>query len=409
MASSHCHEASPPDGGRGDTKQQVGIMSASACRGACLLGLFLMLIQVPFALVHAQVGAFSVDVAVADRGNQEQQDAYVEAMRRVLLDNSGDKTLLNRDDVREALQSAESYVSGFSYRTPAPGTVIGSDTPITSTVRETGEATQLMQVVFDREAVTRLIQGESSAPDETAAQELRTDSALVWMLVQDEGRDIMISDPEAANVQARAREIAGAAGVALVFPAGDEQDQQSLGLEDLLVRDIERIRSASARYAQDTVLFATLDRQATGGWSSTWVRLRGDQVEQRNQQSASLDEALKSGLALLSDNGNIDESYRYGGQARSDTEALVWVGSLFSTSDYAAMMRFFESLPSVSTVYPKEISPTATVFAVLPRSSLIEIESALVSRDWLRRTAPPVNERPGSLSQSADLALEYGR
>ena len=359
----------------------------------------------------AQSDAFSVEVAVADRGSEEQLDAYVAAFRRVLLNNSGDKTLLNRDDVREGLKKAEQYVSGFSYRTPPPGTVIGSDTPITDAVRETGQATQLMMVSFDRQSVTQLIEGDDTANsgEEPVAAAPRTDSALVWLLVQDDGRDIMISDPAAANVQARAREIAGAAGVSLVFPTGDEEDQVALGLEDLLVKDVVRIAAASERYAQDTVLFGTLSRNGAKGWRSSWVKMIGEETTEQDTETASLDEALKFGLSILGDNGRIDESYRYGGQATSDTEALVWVGSLNSTSDYATMMKFLEGIPSVSTVYPKEISDTSILFAVLPRSALMGVESALVTQDWLRRTAPPVSDRPDSPSRTADLALEFGR
>ena len=379
------------------------------------VGLWLALLSVVLVvhtgLARAQADAFSVEVAVADRGSAEQQDAYVSAFRRVLLNNSGDKTLLNRDDVREGLNNAEQYVSGFSYRTPPPGTVISLETPITEAVRETGQATQLMMVSFDRQSVMKLIEGETTASsnEEPVAAPLRTDSALVWLLVQDDGRDIMISDPAAANVQARAREIAGAAGVSLVFPTGDEEDQLALGLEDLLVKDMTRIAAASERYAQDMVLFGTLARNGGQGWSSTWVRMLGEDIREQNFETASLDEALKRGLSTLSDTGRIDESYRYGGQALSDTEALVWVGSLNSTSDYATMMKFLEELPSVSTVYPKEINDTSMVFAVLPRSALSDVESALVTQDWLRRTAPPVSNQPGSLSQNADLALEFGR
>jgi hypothetical protein len=73
------------------------------------------------------------------------------------------------------------------------------------------------------------------------------------------------------------------------------------------------------------------------------------------------------------------------------------------------MMKFFESLPAVSTVYPKEVSDTSMVFALLPRSSLTAVETALVAQNWLRRTSPPVSEMSGSLSRNADLALEFGR
>ncbi len=117
------------------------------------------------AMAVAQNDAYSLEVAVADRGAKEQQQAYQVAFRRVLLNNSGDKTLLNRDDIRDGLKKAEQYVSGFSYRTPPPGTVIESDTPITEEVRRTGQATRLMLVSFDRESVDQLIEGPSVCSD----------------------------------------------------------------------------------------------------------------------------------------------------------------------------------------------------------------------------------------------------
>ena len=382
-------------------------------RHLSLLACVIVAVAFP-ALAAAQNDAYSLEVAVADRGTEEQHQAYQVAFRRVLLNNSGDKTLLNRDDIREGLKTAEQYVSGFSYRTPPPGTVIESDTPITEEVRSTGQATQLMLVSFDRDSVNQLIDGPKSAAadevgDEQAEPVLRTDSALVWLLVQDDGRDIMISDPAAVNVQARAREIVGAAGISLIFPSGDEEDQASLGLEDLLVRDLERIRAASVRYGQDTVLIGTLARNGAQGWSGQWTRLVGEQMQEQSFDTDSLDEALQRGLSILGEKDSLDETYRYGGNAISDTEALVWVGSITSISDYATMMNFFDSLPAVSTVYPKEVSDTSVVFALLPRSSLTAVESALVSQNWLRRSTPPVSDVTGSLSRSADLALEFGR
>ena len=192
----------------------------------------------------AQTDAYTAEVAVADRSAGEQQAAYAAALRRVLLDNSGDKTLLNRDEVRAGLKQAEGYVKSFSYRTPPIGTVISSDTPITDLVRQSGQATQLMLVSFDRQLVRELI--DSTAPkragkkteQEQPVVVIRTDSALVWMLIQDDGRDIMISDPAAVNVQSRAREIAGASSISLVFPTGDDEDLQAVSVDDLQLQNV---------------------------------------------------------------------------------------------------------------------------------------------------------------------------
>jgi len=366
-------------------------------------------------LGHAQTDAYSVEVAVADRSAEEQQSAYSAALRRVLIENSGDKTLLNRDEVRAGLTQAETFVKGFSYRTPPPGTVISSDTPITDLVRQSGQATQLMMVSFDRQMVRQLI--DNSAGQRTARKTeqdqqvvaLRKDSALVWLLIQDDGRDIMISDPAAVNVQSRARELAGASGVSLVFPTGDDEDRQAVSVDDLLQQNIERIQTASVRYDRDVILIGSLSRNGSSGWRGQWLRVLGDELQQRETETVSLDAALQEGVSVLTSLVGGDDSYQYGGDALSDTEALLWVGSIDSTADYADVMNFLESQPSVSTVYPKEISDTAMVFAILPRSALSEIEAALFDQSWLRRTTAPATTVSGSLSRNADLALEYGR
>lgn len=375
---------------------------------------FLLLMGLFAVGAFAQIDAYSVEVAVYDKSDSERSDAYQVALRRVLRNNSGDKTVLNRDLVRQELNQAENYVNGFSYRTPPPGTIIANDTPITDKVRRSGQATQLMLISFDRALVAELI--DSSAPSRTSQADepapvsvLDTNSALVWLLIQDEGRDIRISDPAAINVQSRAREIAGAVGMSLVFPSGDAEDQLALTTEDMLMQNMDKVLAASARYGQDMVLLGTLSRLGAQGWRGNWVRSLGTELQQSSFDTATLDEAMKEGLKVLTSAAAIDESFRYGGGAVSEAEALVWVGSITSTEDYARMMRFLESQPSVSTVYPKEISETSMVFSVVPRSALIDIESAIQGVPWLRRSAPPVTTVSNSLVRNVDVALEYSR
>ena len=385
---------------------------------SALLMIVLVSILAP-SVANAQSDAFSVEVAVSERSDTEQQEAYAVGLRRVLLSNSGDKTILNRDAIRQALKQAENYVKSFSYRRPPPGTVLASDTPITRTVQQSGQATQLMLVSFDRDLVSQLISGSAPAASSTEEEEeelelasaVDTNSALVWLLIRDQGRDIRISDPVASNVQKRAREIAGAAGISLVYPAGDEEDEQIMPTEDIAAQSFNpaSLEDISARYAQDTILVGYLTRNGVRGWIGQWTRINGEQQQQAEFETSSLDQALKEGLGVLNSVAEIDETYRYGGTASSDTEALVWVGSVNSTQDYARTMRFLESIESVSTVYPKEVQTTSMVFSVVPRSALVDIQSVLIDVSWLRRAAPPLGDNDDSLVRSADLNLEYVR
>lgn len=366
--------------------------------------------------VLAQGDAFSIEVAVSQRSQAEEQDAYKAGLRRILLNNSGDKTILNRDLIRQGLRDAENYVQSFSYRRPSPGTVIASDTPITASVQQSGQATQLMLVSFDRTLVNQLISdsapanaGRSNEP-EPAASEV-SNSALVWMVITDQDRDILLSDEAANNVRQRAREIAGQAGISLVYPTGDDEDRQLLMVVDPATQMpvAENIAAAAQRYAQTTVLVAYLQRADASGWSSQWMRFDGDQQQVAEFDTPSLDQALQQGLGILGSAIEIDTTYRYGGPASSDIEGLVWVGSLDSTEDYATMMRFFEGVDAVGTVYAKEVQPSSMVFSIVPRSALVDIESALFDVTWLQRSAPPVDSDPTSLLRNVDLAIEYGR
>ncbi|MFK7892770.1 MAG: DUF2066 domain-containing protein [Granulosicoccus sp.] len=378
------------------------------------LGLFLILAIAAF-VANAQADPYSIEVAVYDKSDREQQSAYQLALRRVLRNTSGDKTVLNRDLIRQQLTQAIDYVKGFSYRTPPPGTVISSNTPVTARVRDTGQATQLMLVSFDRTLVSDLVarsapSASAEAGDAEPVATLNTSSALLWLLIQDDGRDILISDPAAVNVQRRAREIAGAAGISLLYPGGDAEDQFALSIADMLSMNTERLAAASERYGQDMVLLGVLTRNSALGWRGEWVRLLGNESQQSAFDTQSLDLALQEGLQVLGSVAAIDQTYRYGGSATSSTEGLVWVGSLTSTEDYARVMQFFQGQASVSTVYPKEITESSMLFSVIPRSALAEIDAAAAGVSWLLRSALPSGISEGSASaRNADLTLEYSR
>lgn len=425
-----------------------------------LVSAAVLFLLVPLQPAYAQADAWSVEVAVADRSDQEQEAAYGVALRRVLLANSGDKTLLNRDDVRDGLRNAESYVEEFRYRTPSPGTVISRDAALTEKVRTTGQATQLMLVRFDRKRVRELIDSAPSDADESSIDRpfTRIESALVWMLIEDEDREIFISDDAAEKVRERMRELAGAAGVSLAFPVGDEEDLEALRLDGVPVdeeKDLEalpldslknptaqQIRLASERYGQPFTLVGYLKRNGPLGWKGQWMRLDDSvstppveapaptadgsvaepladpTVEQTEFTSGRLDEALQTGLAWLAPSaGSASTEYRYGGANGSDTEMLIAVSSVNSTRGYAEVVSFLSEVEGVNGVYPKEVSDDIMVLSVYPKSAIRNITDAVDRQDWLRRTAailePPGasqfgrgNTQPAAGTRTSDLARD---
>lgn len=376
---------------------------------------------------HAQTDAYSIQVAVVDRSAEEQQNAYQVGMRSVLLSNSGDKTLLNRDDVRAGLSSADTYVESFRYDSPAPGTVISRDTPLTDSVRSTGKATQLMTIQFNRELITQLIRPSASvavAPDSDEALDPfgNVSSALMWLIIEDGGKQILVSGAAGQNVMERAREIAGGVGMSLSFPAGDDKDTQAVSIDDIKTGNMGAIAAAASRYAQPLTLAAHLTRTRTGTWEGVWLKTAAGLQENQALSSASLDDAIQHGIDWLkpqglsaggstANNTGASQSSSTAGQrsSLSSAEGLVWVSPLRNTKSYADVMELLNSIDGVSTVYPKEVLSGGIVFAILPRSALPSVSSTISTRDWLRQAAIPSSANESRFAAGISASFEYLR
>ncbi len=384
-----------------------------------MCALILMLLMLGGA--HAQSDAFTDEVAIADRSDSEQSAAFLVAMRRVLLRNSGDKTLLNRDDIRAGLANAEDYVESVAYRTPEVGQVIGRDVSVTDRVRATGKATQLMSVSFNSSRIRQLIarKGNASSTTEPAADQSATPfasvrQALVWLLIDDNGEDVLVGGSSGEKIVRRANEIAGGLGLTLTFPFVDSADQANLTADDLRSVDLEKIIAASTRYGQQIIAVADLSRARTGGWTGRWTRFTADgQSEESSVTSTSLDAALQTGLGWLRSPDNAAgtaTAFQLGNTSGpTQSEALIWVSSINSVASYADVLKFMASVNNVSIASVKEISVDGMVFSISPRSSVRDVVTALSSIDWLRQTGAPASVTRSALAGNVELSLDYLR
>lgn len=368
---------------------------------------------------YAQTDAYSIQVAVVDRSTTEQQNAYQVGMRLVLLANSGDKTLLNRDDVRAGLNAADTYVESFRYDSPEPGTRISRDTPLTDAVRSTGEATQFMTIQFNQALVDQLIRPKATAVAEPEPTEgfdpfSNVSSALMWLIIEDGGKQVLASGAAAQNVMERAREIAGGAGISLSFPAGDTTDTQAVTVDDIKMGNVDAINAAAMRYAQPLTLAAHLTRTRTGTWEGVWFKLAAGQKENQALSSGSLDEALQQGIGWLNPQAlsgvNKQPSFQSNpNSTASSVEGLVWVSPLHNTKSYAEVMTLLSSLDGVEAAYPKEVLGGGMVFAIVPRSALPLVANAASTREWLRQGSTPSSASQSRFAGGISASFEYLR
>jgi len=368
--------------------------------------------------VLAQLSTISDEVAVSDRSESEQSVAFRVALRRVLLNNSGDKTLLNRDDIRAGLANAQDFVEEVRYRTPEAGKVIGREISVTDSVRKSGRATQLMTVTFNRARVLELIDSKSASRSEAAAQSVdapfaNVRDALIWVLIDDNGNDVLVDRATGVNIVRRSSEIAGGLGLSVTFPIVDPTDLATVSAADIRVNNLAKIIQASQRYGKNVVLIGDLSRQRTGGWTGRWVRLTlTGENEESTVNSTSLDAALQAGLGWLKSPAGAGPSDSYvAGNTRGPTisEALIWVSSVSSLASYADVLKFISGIDTVNLASVKEVSVDGIVFTVSPRGSVRDVATAVAGIDWLRQTGTPSAAARSSLSNSIELALDYLR
>jgi hypothetical protein len=270
-----------------------------------------------------------------------------------------------------------------------------------------------MQVAFNPARIQELIRGKKSKNDneQTDAEPVsglaNVRSALAWILVQDGRSDVLVGGAVGASVMQRAREVAGGAGISLMFPTGDQADIDALTADQLRARDAKSIQSAAQRYSAPVTISAYLARKRSRGWVGLWSKVAGDEVEHQEFEADTLDDMISVGIAWLQPGAaSAASNYEYGGAASASTEGLVWVSSVSATADYAKVMSFLNSIDSVVTVFPKEIESGGTLFAVMPRTALNAVASGAASLNWLRRSSPPAGS---GLSAQAELAFDYLR
>jgi len=314
------------------------------------------------------------------------------------------------------------------YRVPGIDDKITRATPLTRKVRQSNEATHLLSVQFNLELINGLIaeqveQIEQNDESDAEAEPEIPASALVWMLVDDGNGQHRIGGPTGKNVMDRAREIAGGFGLGLHFPEQDSQDLVALSTTDLETGSTQAILTASSRYQEPMIMSAALTRLPDGTWSAVWFRHWGDTIDDHSSSSASLDQALQTGLRWLATvSERIDEepmpssetSFNTDlgsgfGQSENSNTASLWINRLQSTEGYASVMQLIENVESVDYAYPIEMLPAGVLIAVSPRFALADVMQELSTVSWLRSSqALDPNARSAQLS-NVDGYFEYLR
>ena len=372
---------------------------------SAVVWLCLVLCFIASGVLSAQEDSFSVEIAVLDQSPAEYANAVRMGLEKVIVDREGNPVVLQRPEIQEALQNADSFVEQYRYfRVKEPVQIQEIDaTPAVSTSVE--PAAFILSVVYSEDAVIELT-GTVESP--ATANLGASGPALLWLLVEQGGASELIGGNQQNAVAERIAELADESQLDLVFPLLDLEDRQALGAADVRGGFEDRIREASARYDVETILTAVLSEQPGGMWLTTWRRLAEGGNPVYTNSALNLDSVVASGVEWIAETGAIAKL--------SDTVVLdsatggtqVWIGKIDSTDRYAKATEALLNMADVEDVTPVYLVPEGMLFSVSPRQSPSRLQNYLDNIRWLQQTAPPDSSDIGNtVPANADLFYDY--
>ncbi|MBX2825318.1 MAG: DUF2066 domain-containing protein [Gammaproteobacteria bacterium] len=344
-----------------------------------------------------------VEVAINGRTAEEESSAYGVGLRIVLLRYSNRTNPLPQDAIRRAVADATAYVQDQHLRVPGGSDRITRQTPLTPRVRETAEATHLLSIRYSLDAINQFIASQMDEETLPSENTVTSNSALVWLLVEDGNRKLIVGGGTGSNVMERAREIGGGVGQQLVFPILDEQDRQALSVQDILEGNQQKIAAASARYREPVVLTGILNRSRGRNWTNSWSRYDNGTIADTSGEANSLDQALQQGIRWLA--GVEATGAAQGGFASaSKDEGLIWVSDVDTVAGYSQLMAMIDNVEG-ALVYLKGLSAGNIQIAVTPRSAVGDVARLLLNNKRVQSAAVT----PATGGQRPDAVLRYLR
>ena len=268
---------------------------------------------------------YAATVPVADQGSQALAAAAGQALADVLVKVTGSRQVLDNPAIAEALSRARGSVQQYAY------------------VRGKLPASELsVSIEFDSAYVTQLVR-DAGAPLWTANRPM----VLAWIVVEREGGRYFINrDSTPAEAQLLADEFSRR-GVPVQIPVFDLIDVGALSTEDAWRLDGNAIVSASARYNVQDVLAGRLANPGGGSSTGDWSYFNEGNRINRSATLPDLQSFLRSGVDMVAD--EMAARYAMLPSAQSDGVMRMVIIGVSSYADYAAIIRFLESIELVDS------------------------------------------------------------
>jgi hypothetical protein len=287
--------------------------------------------------VASASGAYEAEVPVNSQGDADRNGALARALGNVLAKLSGDRSVMARPGVMQALRDAKNYVASYDYRQDQSTSASGAPSYRTMLVAR-----------FRQNDVDGLI----SALGLPLWPQPRP-KPVVWLAI-DDGSGPRLVTVQQANAARPLLNRAIERGYKLGLPTGSAAEQALVGA--IWRQDTAAVARASSRYAPPMQLVGKLYRDKTGGWVADWVFVDGGrELNKWTTNDSDARRAMAGGA-----DGAADALVRRYAKAGAATGAAgtytIVVTGLNSAEDYLRLAAGLRESPVVRNITPVRAS-----------------------------------------------------
>lgn len=303
-----------------------------------LFGIFLLLAGLASGqLQAAQVaGLFEVDVPVANQQESLRKDALRLAFGQLLAKVTGDPRAAKREELKEEVALAENYAQQYAYRDAAAAGAPGSGT--------------MLHVVFDEAAVTQLL-GSHGIPVWGANRP----AVIAWIGLHRGSEQRLLTPELDATLRDGVEYGARQAGVPIILPLGDLEDQGRLSPAKLAAPgNEEALRAASERYSPDLIFAGLLNEKPGEGWVGSWSLLTDEGAKRWQNQGANPNALTAEALGKVAETLAAQFAPAAGSAAPEGSAAAaaveLAVSGINNIADYARIKHLLFAMNSAAKV-----------------------------------------------------------
>lgn len=343
---------------------------------ACLL----FLSALPLARAEPVGGLYEADVPVQSQEPAARDAAMRRALEQVLVKLSGTRQVLQNPQLREAIAAAPGYVVQFYFR--------HDDGPAVAAPEAVPEATPraLLHVSFQPAALDELLH-RAGEPRLSANRP----ATLVWM-VSDDGsaRRIVNAESDPGAIASLLRQ-ADQRGVPLMFPLLDIEDGMAVTPEQLWSLDAAAERTASQRYAAESVLLARVVQSSAGEWLGEWQQRLGEELLAGTGQAATLPELQQQMAGFVAE--ALAARYAIRATLENAEELRIRIDGVSSYAAYLELGRLLARLGSVRVARPALLERDTVFFDLLTDSGIDSVLGELALLPQLRASGEAAERR----------------